>query len=97
MPEATLNAFADHGEVGRPMDADLRDAEETLRRAEAAGIDLPALTAELEREGVRSFCDSYRELLGCIETKASVSARRADRSPDVWSNLSPPGTATSSS
>ena len=69
MPEATLNAFADHGEIGRPMDADPRDAEETLRRAEAAGIDLHALTAELEREGVRSFCDSYRELLGCIETK----------------------------
>ena len=69
MPEATLRAFADHGEIGRRMDADLRGAGETLRRAEAAGIDLPALTAELEREGVRSFCDSYRELLSCIETK----------------------------
>ena len=51
------------------MDAGLRDTEETLRRAEASGIDLPALTAELESEGVRSFCDSYRELLSCIETK----------------------------
>jgi transaldolase len=69
MPAATLRAFADHGEIGRPMDADLGDAEETMLRAEAAGIDLPALTAELESEGVRSFCDSYRELLSCIETK----------------------------
>jgi transaldolase len=69
MPEATLRAFADHGEVGRLMDADAREAEETLLRAEAAGIDLPAITAELEREGVRSFCDSYRALLRCIEAK----------------------------
>ena len=35
----------------------------------AAGIDLAAITAELEREGVQSFCDSYRELLDCIEGK----------------------------
>ena len=74
MPEATLRAFADHGEIGAPMDADLRDAEETLLRAEASGIDLPALTAELEREGVRAFCDSYRELLSCIETKVPRGA-----------------------
>ena len=40
-----------------------------LRRAEDAGVDLDAITAELEREGVRSFCDSYEELLACIETK----------------------------
>ena len=57
MPEATLRAFADHGEIGRPIDARLRDAEDILRRAEASGLDLPALTTELEREGVRAFCD----------------------------------------
>ena len=34
-----------------------------------AGIDLDGITAELEREGVQSFCDSYRQLLGCIESK----------------------------
>ena len=46
------------------------------RRAAAAGLDLAAVTAQLEREGVRSFCDSYHQLLGCIERKlAAVSAR----------------------
>ena len=40
-----------------------------LRRASQAGIDLDAITARLEREGVRSFCDSYRELLACVGTK----------------------------
>jgi transaldolase len=66
MPEATLRAFADHGRVA----ATLGEPEEaTLRRARDAGIDLAAVTAELELEGVRSFCNSYRELLDCIETK----------------------------
>ena len=69
MPEATLRAFADHGNVGRTGSVDVDAAEETLRRAEDAGIDLAAITAELEREGVRSFCDSYRELLDCVEDK----------------------------
>jgi transaldolase len=69
MPQATLRAFADHGNVGRALDVDTHEAEVALRRAEEAGIDLPALTAQLERDGVRSFCDSYRELLTCIENK----------------------------
>jgi transaldolase len=68
VPEATLRAFADHGEV-RPAAFAPAAAGETLRRAARAGIDLDAITAQLEREGVRSFCDSYHELLHCIETK----------------------------
>jgi transaldolase len=69
MPEATLRAFADHGDPTRLRDDAASLATETLRRADAAGIDLNAVTAELEREGVRSFCDSYNDLLGCIKTK----------------------------
>jgi hypothetical protein len=44
-------------------------AAPVVRRAEEAGIDLAAITSELEREGVQSFCASYRELLDCIETR----------------------------
>jgi transaldolase len=69
MPEATLRAFADHGNVGRALSLDVGMVEETLRRAAAAGIDLDAVTAQLEREGVRSFCDSYHDALDCIESK----------------------------
>jgi transaldolase len=69
MPDATLRAFADHGTVGRPLGPDGGSAEETLRRAADAGVDLDAITAALEREGVRSFCDSYHELLACIGVK----------------------------
>jgi transaldolase len=69
MPEATLRAFADHGTVGRALSVDAEGAAETLLRAEGAGIDVAAITAALECEGVRSFCDSYHDLLHCIETK----------------------------
>jgi transaldolase len=68
MPEATLRAFADHGDVDHALSI-AGAANATLRRAHGAGIDLDAVTSELEREGVRSFCDSYHELLDCIETK----------------------------
>jgi transaldolase len=67
MPEATLRAFAGHGDASRGIGDSTGAA--TLRRAEHAGVDLDAITAELEREGVRSFCDSYRQLLDCIATK----------------------------
>ena len=43
-------------------------AEELLREAGEAGVDLDAITSVLERDGVRAFCDSYRELLSRIET-----------------------------
>jgi transaldolase len=69
MPEATLRAFADHGNVGRALSVDAEAASETLLRADRAGVDVGAITASLEREGVRSFCDSYHELLKCIEAK----------------------------
>jgi transaldolase len=69
VPEHTLRAFADHGTVARTLDADPAAAAQTLTAAAVAGIDLAALTAQLEREGVRSFCDSYHQLLDCIERK----------------------------
>ncbi|HWB71571.1 MAG TPA: transaldolase family protein, partial [Egibacteraceae bacterium] len=70
MPEQTLRAFADHGHVRRSVDADPDAARGVLRDAAAAGMDLDAVTAGLEREGVASFCASYRELVGCIRDKA---------------------------
>jgi transaldolase len=67
MPEATLRAFADHGDATRGFGEST--GADVLSRAEDAGVDLAAITADLERDGVRSFCASYQELLDCIETK----------------------------
>jgi transaldolase len=69
MPRQTLRAFADHGRVAGTLDRDPEGAERILVDAAAAGVDLARVSAELEREGVRSFCDSYHQLLGCIERK----------------------------
>jgi transaldolase len=76
MPEHTLRAFGDHGTAARTLDANPDAAEQTLAAASAAGIDLATVTAQLEREGVRSFCDSYHQLLDCIERKLAAGAAR---------------------
>jgi transaldolase len=68
MPEATLRAFADHGNLQDALSI-AGSASAILRRAERAGIDLDQITGELERDGVHAFCNSYRELLDCIEAK----------------------------
>ena len=69
MPENTLRAFADHGNVELTLGADIDAARGVLSAAAAEGVDLDAITAELERQGVQAFCDSYAELLSCIEGK----------------------------
>jgi transaldolase len=74
MPEQTLRAFADHGEVTRTLDADPTAAQRTLADARRGGIDLGAVTDELEREGVQAFCDSYQQLLRCIDAKLGALA-----------------------
>ena len=77
MPEQTLLAFADHGEVAPTLDIDSPAPEQVLAELARAGINLDGVTAELEREGVQSFCDSYRQLLGCIESKLGAVASAA--------------------
>ena len=74
MPDQTLRAFSDHGDVGRALDTDLSEAERVLAEAADAGLDLGEITATLEREGVHSFCSSYSELLDCIGSKLSAVA-----------------------
>jgi transaldolase len=79
MPEGTLHAFADHGEATRVLSESTAAADEVLRDAERAGVDLAAITAQLEREGVESFCASYHELIDRIETKTEGSVMATER------------------
>lgn len=67
MPPATLEAFADHGDVGEMLPPDGGDADAVLARFEAAGVDLPALAAQLQSEGAAAFVESWEELIGRIE------------------------------
>jgi transaldolase len=74
MPEPTLKAFADHGEVGDPVPADGGDAEQVLARFGEAGIDVEALAARLQEEGKAAFVDSWNELLKSIESQLGARA-----------------------
>lgn len=77
MPEGTLKAFADHGEVGAMMAIDSGASESTLKQFVQAGIDVDALAARLQDEGAKSFVKSWNELLGVIETKSAALKRAA--------------------
>jgi transaldolase len=72
MPEATLNALADHGQLGSIMAADGGDSEEILGQFEKAGIKLESLAAQLQTEGAKSFVKSWNELLAVIASKSSA-------------------------
>jgi transaldolase len=73
MPEPTLLAFADHGEVGDLLPADGGNAEQVLKEFADAGIDVAALAARLQEEGKASFVKSWEELLKSIEAQRAAS------------------------
>jgi len=74
MPESTLQAFADHGQVGKPIAADGGDAEATLAQFESAGIDVHALGGTLQSDGARSFVKSWEDLLSRIDDQVAAVA-----------------------
>ena len=74
MPEKTLLAFADRGEVGEPLPADGGDAEQTLAAFGEAGIDTDALAVRLQQEGAEAFVSSWRELLATIDQQERAAA-----------------------
>jgi transaldolase len=72
MPENTLKAFGDHGEMSGVLLADGGDAETVLAQFTRAGIDIPALAARLQDEGAKAFVKSWDELMAVIETKSDA-------------------------
>jgi transaldolase len=76
MPEGTVRAFADHGEVGETLAPDGGECERILASFVKAGIDIDALASRLQDEGAVSFLKSWNDLLACIESK-SATIRRA--------------------
>jgi transaldolase len=74
MPEPTLLAFADHGQVRDPMDPTSEWPRRVLAEAAEAGIDLDRITSELEREGVEAFSGSYARLLERLRSELGGAA-----------------------
>ena len=72
MPEGTLKALADHGDLGAILPADGGDCEEVLARFAKAGIDVDALAAQLQEEGAKAFVNSWNELMTVITSKSAA-------------------------
>jgi transaldolase len=75
MPEGTLKALADHGEVGPLLPVDGGDCEAVLTEFAKAGIDSDALAAQLQDEGAKSFVKSWNELMAVIASKSAALAK----------------------
>lgn len=75
MPEATLKALADHGEINQTLPQHARYCDEVLIEFARAGIDTDALAAQLQDEGARAFVKSWNELMECIATRSEAIKR----------------------
>ncbi len=69
IPPATYNAFRDHGKVKVTIHDDLSGAHQVFAKLKELGIDLKAVTDELTAAGVKSFADSYNNLIAVIERR----------------------------
>jgi transaldolase len=71
MPEATLQALADHGKVDGVITKDTNDTAQTLDDFVKAEVNLSALGAQLQEEGATSFVKSWNDLLNVISSKTA--------------------------
>jgi transaldolase/glucose-6-phosphate isomerase len=69
MPPATMDAFRDHGETSNSLVSDIDDAEKVMQAAEKLGLDLDGVTAQLVKDGVKSFADAADSLYGAVAAK----------------------------
>jgi len=69
MPPATYDAFRDHGKAVITITDDLKGAHQLFDKLKEIGIDLTAITEELTAAGVKSFADSYNNLIAVIERR----------------------------
>src|SRR4029078_3440543 len=75
MPEQTLKALADHGQLDTILPADGGDCEDVLAQFSLAGIDIEALAAQLQEEGAKSFVSSWNDLMEVIASKSASLAK----------------------
>ena len=72
MPDGTLKALADHGDLGATLPPDGGDCEEVIKQFASAGINVDVLAAQLQDEGAKSFVSSWNELIGVIASKSAA-------------------------
>ena len=72
IPDATLKAFGDHGEVGEVLAPDGGDCEKVLASFVKAGINVDALAAQLQNDGAETFVKSWNDLITSVESKSAL-------------------------
>jgi transaldolase len=77
MPDATIEAFSDHGVVERTVDRDVDGARQAIEQVEAAGISMDEVTRQLEVDGVAAFSDSFNSLVQTIQGRLEQTGRSA--------------------
>jgi transaldolase len=70
LPEVTIANYEHHGTLARTVDVDVDEADTTMRRLDALGIDMAAVGVALEHQGVDAFRKSVQQVLRDLETKA---------------------------
>jgi transaldolase len=74
MPNETLEAFYDHGEVGEALPADGGDADDVLKEFANSGVDTTALAAQLQQDGAKSFVTAWDDLMDRIKAQSAAVA-----------------------
>jgi transaldolase len=77
IPDKTLLAFADHGQLKGAMSSDGGDAEQVIDEFRRAGVDDAALADRLQVEGAKAFDKAWRDLLDCIAAKSEAVKKPA--------------------
>jgi transaldolase len=72
MPQATLQATADHGVIARSLSRDGGESAAALAAFEDAGVDIAMLADKLQAEGAAAFVTSWQDLLQAIDAKSKV-------------------------
>ena len=79
LPPVKLETCKDQGTVARTVDQGVAEAHQTLDGLKADGIDIDAVTAQLEKEGVASFAKSFEDLLAGVEAKREQKQEEMSR------------------
>jgi transaldolase len=77
MPEKTLQAFAEHGEVNETLPLDGGDSAAVLTQFAGLGFEVESLAAKLQSDGAESFVTSWNELMAVIDSKSAALRKAA--------------------
>jgi transaldolase/transaldolase/glucose-6-phosphate isomerase len=76
IPPATLDAFRDHGKVRPTLEQGVDQADAVMRKLEQSGISMKSVTDQLVEDGVKSFSESFSELISAVGSRLKAGGSR---------------------